>query len=74
METLTGKYQFHHSCQPKGYGHWEFKINAWDKDGNRVSGEEEAVGKLNDAKQEAVRKFRVEHPDAVRIETIEVLP
>lgn len=74
METLTGQYQFHHSSQPKGFGNWEFKIRAWDKNGERIVGEEGAVGKLNEAKQEAVRKFRVEHPDAVRIESIEVLP
>lgn len=73
MRTETTKYEFTHGRKPKGYGNWWLELTGTDDQGRYKTKRFTILGKLADAKKQAVcqmkRRFGVK-----KVVEIEVMP
>lgn len=62
-----------HGKAPKGYGAWAFEMDGQTKSGY-VTGTAWGQGTLTVARARALKEFKAENPDVVRVTRIDVLP
>jgi len=74
MRTETMKYEFTHGRKPKGYGNWWLRLTGTDDEGSYTTEQYSILGKLSDAKKQAVRLMKSEIGGVKRVVEIEVLP
>jgi hypothetical protein len=74
MRTETTKYEFAHGKKPKGYGSWWLKLTGTDCQGRYTTEQYNILGKLADAKKQAVRMMKSEIGTVREVVEIEVLP